>query len=50
MSTSPKIQATHLSRQAVVYVRQSTPKQVEQNQESRHGSESAESTLTYSGA
>jgi len=34
MSTSPKIQATHLSRQAVVYVRQSTPQQVEQNQES----------------
>jgi DNA invertase Pin-like site-specific DNA recombinase len=34
MSVSPKIHATHLSRQAVVYVRQSTQKQVEQNQES----------------
>jgi len=34
MSASTKIQSQHLSRQAVVYVRQSTPKQVQQNQES----------------
>jgi DNA invertase Pin-like site-specific DNA recombinase len=31
---SPKIQAHHLARQAVVYIRQSTPKQVQLNQES----------------
>lgn len=34
MSPSTKIQPQHLSRQAVVYVRQSTPKQVECNPES----------------
>ncbi len=34
MNPSPKIKAAHLCRQAVVYVRQSTPKQVEENQES----------------
>lgn len=34
MSPSPKIQPQHLSRQAVVYIRQSTPKQVQCNQES----------------
>lgn len=31
----PKIQDTHLKRQAVVYIRQSSPHQVEQNQESQ---------------
>jgi hypothetical protein len=30
------IQASHLNRLAVVYVRQSTPLQVEQHPESRH--------------
>jgi DNA invertase Pin-like site-specific DNA recombinase len=34
MIASPKIQATHLGRQAVVYLRQSSPKQVIQNRES----------------
>ena len=34
MSTSLKIQPHHLTRQATVYVRQSTPKQVQLNQES----------------
>jgi DNA invertase Pin-like site-specific DNA recombinase len=34
MTLSPKIQAQHLARQAIVYVRQSTPKQVLLNQES----------------
>ena len=34
MSSSTKIQAHHLTRQAVVYIRQSTPKQVQLNQES----------------
>ena len=34
MSSSVKIQQTHLERQAVVYLRQSSPKQVLQNQES----------------
>ena len=34
MTVSPKIQGHHLTRQAVVYVRQSTPKQVQLNQES----------------
>jgi DNA invertase Pin-like site-specific DNA recombinase len=34
MTVSPKIQGHHLARQAVVYVRQSTPKQVQLNQES----------------
>lgn len=34
MIASPKIQATHLERQAVVYLRQSSPKQVIQNRES----------------
>ena len=34
MSSSNKIQSQHLTRQAVVYVRQSTPKQVECNPES----------------
>jgi DNA invertase Pin-like site-specific DNA recombinase len=34
MTVSPKIQAHHLARQAIVYVRQSTPKQVLLNQES----------------
>jgi DNA invertase Pin-like site-specific DNA recombinase len=33
--THPKILPTHLQRKAVVYVRQSTPHQVEQNLESR---------------
>ena len=32
--TSPKIQTTHLSRSAVVYLRQSTMKQVHEHQES----------------
>jgi len=32
---SAKITATHLERLACVYVRQSTPKQVERNQESQ---------------
>ncbi len=34
MNGSGKIQATHLSRLAVVYLRQSDPKQVRQNRES----------------
>jgi hypothetical protein len=34
MNPSTKIQAQHLSRQAMVYIRQSTPKQVQHNQES----------------
>ena len=34
MSDSPKIQATHLARQACVYVRQSTEAQVQVNRES----------------
>lgn len=34
MSISPKIQPCHLARQAAVYIRQSTPKQVQVNQES----------------
>ena len=34
MNVSPKIRAHHLTRQAIVYVRQSTPKQVLLNQES----------------
>jgi DNA invertase Pin-like site-specific DNA recombinase len=34
MTVSPKIQGHHLTRQAVIYVRQSTPKQVQLNQES----------------
>jgi DNA invertase Pin-like site-specific DNA recombinase len=34
VNVSPKIQSHHLTRQAIVYVRQSTPKQVLLNQES----------------
>jgi DNA invertase Pin-like site-specific DNA recombinase len=34
MTLSPKIQPHHLARRALVYVRQSTPKQVQLNQES----------------
>ncbi len=34
MSIPPKIQAEHQARQAIVYVRQSTTKQLQQNQES----------------
>jgi DNA invertase Pin-like site-specific DNA recombinase len=34
MNISPKIQAHHLTRKAIAYVRQSTPKQVQLNQES----------------
>ena len=34
--THPKIQATHYQRQAIIYVRQSTLRQVEEHQESRH--------------
>ena len=34
MSDNPKIQATHLARQACVYVRQSTETQVQVNRES----------------
>jgi DNA invertase Pin-like site-specific DNA recombinase len=34
MSGSPKVQPTHLQRQAVVYLRQSSPKQVLNNRES----------------
>ena len=34
MSDNPKIQATHLARQACVYVRQSTETQVQINRES----------------
>lgn len=34
MNPSTKIEAQHLSRQAIVYIRQSTPKQVQLNQES----------------
>jgi DNA invertase Pin-like site-specific DNA recombinase len=34
MTISPKIQAHHLNRQVMVYIRQSTPKQVRLNQES----------------
>jgi DNA invertase Pin-like site-specific DNA recombinase len=36
MNGSQKIQSTHLSRQAVIYIRQSDPKQVRQNRESGH--------------
>ena len=36
MNGSPKVQPTHLSRQAVIYIRQSDPKQVRQNRESGH--------------
>jgi DNA invertase Pin-like site-specific DNA recombinase len=36
MNGSQKIQSTHLARQAVVYIRQSDPKQVRQNRESGH--------------
>ena len=36
MNGSQKIQPTHRSRQAVVYIRQSDPKQVRQNRESGH--------------
>src|SRR6516225_8652797 len=36
MNGSQKIQASHLSRQAVIYIRQSDPKQVRQNRESGH--------------
>jgi DNA invertase Pin-like site-specific DNA recombinase len=36
MNGSQKIQATHLARQAVIYIRQSDPKQVRQNRESGH--------------
>jgi DNA invertase Pin-like site-specific DNA recombinase len=34
-SLSPKITATHLDRLAYLYIRQSTPKQVERNRESQ---------------
>src|SRR5256885_72692 len=34
LSPSPKVKAHHLARQAVVYIRQSTPKQVLHNRES----------------
>ncbi len=34
MNGSTKIRPTHLNRQAVVYLRQSDPKQVRQNRES----------------
>ncbi len=34
MNGSQKIQATHLNRRAVVYLRQSDPKQVRKNRES----------------
>ena len=34
MILSPKIEARHLQLQAIVYVRQSTPRQVLENQES----------------
>jgi Site-specific recombinases, DNA invertase Pin homologs len=34
MTLSPKIEARHQQLQAVVYIRQSTPKQVQSNQES----------------
>jgi DNA invertase Pin-like site-specific DNA recombinase len=34
MNSSTKIQAQHLTRQAIVYIRQSTPRQVQLNQES----------------
>jgi DNA invertase Pin-like site-specific DNA recombinase len=33
--THPKIQTTHQQRQAIIYVRQSTPRQLEENPESR---------------
>jgi DNA invertase Pin-like site-specific DNA recombinase len=36
MSGSPKVQPSHQSRQAVIYIRQSDPKQVRQNRESGH--------------
>jgi len=36
MNGSQKIQAAHLARQAVIYIRQSDPKQVRQNRESGH--------------
>ena len=36
MNGSQKIQASHLSRQAVIYIRQSDPKQVRQHRESGH--------------
>lgn len=34
MNGSQKVQPSHLSRQAVIYIRQSDPKQVRQNRES----------------
>ncbi|RYD74568.1 MAG: hypothetical protein EOP84_19695 [Verrucomicrobiaceae bacterium] len=37
MSTSPKITSGHLHRDAIVYVRQSTPGQVLEHTESRRG-------------
>ena len=36
IARSPKITATHLERKAVVYIRQSTLKQVQNNTESQH--------------
>jgi DNA invertase Pin-like site-specific DNA recombinase len=36
MNGSQKIQASHLSRQAVIYIRQSDPKQVREHRESGH--------------
>jgi len=36
MNGSPKVQPTHQSRQAVIYIRQSDPKQVQRNRESGH--------------
>jgi hypothetical protein len=33
---SPKIKPEHLTRKAIVYLRQSTDKQVRQNKESQH--------------
>jgi DNA invertase Pin-like site-specific DNA recombinase len=36
MNGSPKVQPSHQSRQAVIYIRQSDPKQVRQNRESGH--------------
>jgi DNA invertase Pin-like site-specific DNA recombinase len=36
MNGSQKVQPSHLSRQAVIYIRQSDPKQVRQNRESGH--------------
>jgi hypothetical protein len=34
---NPKITPEHLSRRAIVYIRQSSPGQVIHNQESQHG-------------